>query len=126
MGIFIFGLFGGFGIWLAKEEKLKGFLLISIGIGVALGITLWGINKSNCMNGSKVYGKQSMTYSNGKVSYYTPRTHRAIYCDEVEGYNFGYVLKVGTISFIISFGSLYGGFKLLEEFKNVDDNKKKK
>lgn len=124
--LFIFILFGAFGYYLYKEEKLKGILLMSIGIGLALGLLLWGVKKSNCMNGSKQYGKKSMTYSNGKVHYYTPRSNRAIYCEDHEGLGVGYVFKASILWFIISFGSLYGIDKLKEYNNKKNSNNKKK
>ena len=118
-GIFFLALFGGAGYWLSKEDKLKGFLLICIGIGFALGTIIYGVRMSNCMNGAKMYGNKSMTYNNGKVSYYTPRSNARIRCEDTYGITIGYGFKVGVISFAISFGCLYGLYKLKEKNKEA-------
>lgn len=92
---------------LDKGKGQNGLILISLGIGLTIAFLMWGINRSNCMGGSREYGKKSMTYSNGKVHYYTPRSSRAIYCDDTEGYTFGYVIKYTILISGLAFAVLY-------------------
>ena len=109
-------LIGG-GIYSCKhnDNKTNGHIMISVGIGISIAILMWGINRSNCMNGDRGYGKKSMDYNNGKISYYTPRSRRAIYCDDEEGYNVGYVFKwsiiISGLTGMIIFGIDYAKAK---------------
>lgn len=90
-----------------ESDRRKGLIIISLGIGFTIAFLMWGINRNNCMNGSSEYGEKSMTYSNGKVHYYTPRTSRAIYCDDTKGYTFGYVIKYSILISGLSFVAVY-------------------
>lgn len=96
-----------------KDSKFKSFLntinenkniiiAISVGIGIIIGMTIYAIQFSSCMDG---YSDSTtiMDYSDGKVNFTDVDSFMANHCKKYEGLTYGYALKTVIIYTLISF-----------------------